>query len=1026
MPETMEPKALEFGKYASPGSWLLSNEAQINERDALVPYAHYLRQAWRELSLSGVLCVEGRPTVYLCEAQSFSADEKRTFQRFAWNQGLVPLLVFITPNSIEVHSAVKIPERVSGATALFDVQQQSSFISAIRHVADALEIGRFVRAVETGQYFGQYSTFFPAEEAVDRCLLNNLLHAARRLNKAGWDLSDAHALLGRALFISFLQERSFIKIDYFPSGAVSLLDILSRPRVDEAKRLLYREFFPRLKREFNGTMFDVTLADEERRTNKAHLDILASFLGRDDMKSGQMTLGFWAYDFRFIPVEIISAIYEDFMKEANPIRKRNEGAYYTPRHLAETAVHVALDGRARSVPNWRVLDPACGSGIFLVAIFNLLAEQWHRNNVTRRKQTKAQALLDILQNQIRGVDLNADACRIAAFSLYLALFEKLQPIDVEEFKEKVSEGPFLPPLVWTSSKQIPKPVIIQGDFIEDTLPLETDFDLVLGNPPWENRGRSQIALQFVRRSKNFLRAGGVGCLILPSALLVNRSGTLDGDWFRSVIVEKIVQLADFRRVLFAATHPCFILRYAQGVAGLDHAIAYETPKLNRFDRRQGVIVVEPEDQKYVLQRDVLSTSLDHRLQSLWSRKFWGTPRDETFLRRLDFYPPLSDLVGTRGSRKRWRASTGFQPHFDKRHYRGYEPVKNPWPLSDPFLDANAPGINLIVHDDQFTTVGRKLREIGASTSKVLFAREDATFRAPMLIYSKGFTKCAFSSHDVHFFDGLRSIAGSQADSDLLRFLVAIFRSQLFKYITFHSGSNFGVGRDQLHVYESLAFPFPLPDHELAAPKAASIVSSAAKVIRALERSSRNKSTSTRRGLIAEATVDLEPLVDAYFQVSSAERILIDDTLAISQPSIHRSDADDDVPSLRLPNSLARRQYADTFCDVLNSRARHNQLNVHAEGRVSESLSLILFTAVFAKGQRPYVEAAGDDALWNALERVRHQAGRYDGRFSYLRGFSFFEADRLHMLKPATTRNWSRTAALNDADAVFEHMARANA
>ncbi len=67
-------------------------------------------------------------------------------------------------------------------------------------------------------------------------------------------------------------------------------------------------------------------------------------------------------------------------------------------------------------------------------MFNLLAEQWRRSNVASRRLTKAQALLDILQTRIRGVDMNPDACRIAAFSLYLALFEKLKPMDVEEFK----------------------------------------------------------------------------------------------------------------------------------------------------------------------------------------------------------------------------------------------------------------------------------------------------------------------------------------------------------------------------------------------------------------------------------------------------------------------------------------------------------------------------------------------------------------------------------------------------------------
>ncbi len=53
--------------------------------------------------------------------------------------------------------------------------------------------------------------------------------------------------------------------------------------------------------------------------------------------------------------------------------------------------------------------------------------------------------------------------------------------------------------------------------------------------------------------------------------------------------------------------------------------------------------------------------------------------------------------------------------------------------------------------------------------------------------------------------------------------------------------------------------------------------------------------------------------------------------------------------------------------------------------------------------------------------VAAAAERKNGPFSYLRGFRYFDADRLHLLKPATMRNWCRTAALNDADAIFEHL-----
>lgn len=1021
MPDRIEP-------HISPSSWFLSKESDIEKWPELLPYSHYLRQAWSELSLTGVLCVDGRPTVYLCEHTSFTNQQKRESHRFVWNQGLVPLLIFLTPDRVEVHSTVKKPEKDQSTDQLFD-DNLSSLIPMLGNSADTLEWAHFVRAIETGQFFQDNAPFFPPNETVDRCLVENLRHTTLKLKAAGWALPRAHELLGRALFVSFLQERQFIKPHYYPEGTTCLLDILKLPRVGETKRLLYREFFPRLKVEFNGTMFDSVLTDEEKHISKTHLDILTDFLSGHDMQSGQMTLDFWAYDFRFIPVETISAIYEEFMKDADLKKQREEGAYYTPRHLAETTLHVALEGRYREAEVWRVLDPACGSGIFLVAMFNLLAEQWRRENLTRRKETKAQALLGILRKQIRGVDVNPVACRIAAFSLYLALFEKLKPMDVEEFKEKVSQTSFLPPLLWTVAEPINTPVILHGDFLEDFLPLERDFNLIIGNPPWESRGKAQIALQFTLRSPLFLCQRGIGCLLLPSAILVNRSGALDAGWFRKVTVEKIVQLADFRFVLFKATHPCFILRYLNDTPSLDHTVTYETPKLNRFDRRQGVFVVEPDDHKLVPQHSVLEAALQKRLQSLWSWKFWGTPRDETFLRRLDFYPPLSETI----SKKNWGGGVGFKPFYPGASQGSPEPLA-PWKLSDKFLSNDDDFPQLVLQEEDFLTLKESLEasehrklKIKASLTHLHRKPDDNVFTPPMVVYSKGFTKFAFSNYDgaVRFFDGLRSITGQKDSANLLRFLSAVMGSRLFKYIAFHSGSNSGIGRDQIHVYESLALPFPLPDNEFAPSNAEEIISEAANIVKRVERSGKRTTATKRADLLNEATDKLGSLVDAYFCVNDAERILIEDTLNIYQPSIHRSNLDTDIPSLAFPKRPARKRYADTLCDVLNRLARKEGVKLNAEARVSKTLNLILLTVIFTDERKPYKEAGGEDELWEGLNRVATAARHTNGSISYLRGFSYFEHDRLHMLKPATMRNWCRSAALNDADAIFEYLVRQN-
>lgn len=1027
MPATDEKLAAQFGEHISHGSLFLSSVEQVEKFPVLLPYAHYLQQAWAELNLGGVLCVDGRPAVYLCEAKRFTTSQKRERQRFVWNQGLVPLLVLLTPGQVEAYSGVRKPLN-PGAP---DDSPDSTLISDLANIAEALECAKFIRSVETGQFFQDHRDFFPPAEAIDRCLVKNLVHAALQLTKAGWKLDRAHALLGRALFVSFLHQRGFIKPHHFPASTKSLLHIVKGRTVEETKRLLYDKggLFPTLRREFNGTMFDAALDIEARDIRKPHLDILADFLGGAEMESGQFTI-FSDYDFRVIPVETISAIYEEFMKEEDLERKCAEGAFYTPRHLAETTLHIAVEDRYAEAANWRVLDPACGSGIFLVGMFNMLAAQWLHDNASRTKKTKAQALLEILQQRIRGVDLNLDACRIAAFSLYLALFEKLQPIDLDEFKEKVRADSFLPPLLWSAKEGLraEPAVIIHGDFLRDKLPLEKNYNLIIGNPPWESRGKEQIALHFVQRTPEFLCDGGIGCLILPTTILVNRHGTLDGNWFRAVTGEKIVQLADYRKLMFAsAIHAGFIIRFQKAKPALEHVVIYETPKVSRFDRRRGVIVVEPDDQKLVTQRDVLAASLQDkkqeqtRLQAIWSRKFWGSPRDEAFLRRLDFLPRLSELVGMRGKAKRWLGGTGFQPHYADKQHKRYKPVNIPWPLTEPFLDAREDDLELVVFKNQLGTVGERLASLGASTKKLLFARPEANFRPPMVVYTEGFTKFAFCSHPTRFQNALRSITGSDEDADLLRFLATVLGSRLMRFQAFHSGSSNGIGRDKLHLYESLNLPFPLPDDELAPANAGDIVREAASIIKSVEKDGAKATASKRKELVEKAKGQLESLVDAYFSVSDNERILVSDTLTFWQPSIHRQNLDMDIPALRFPDDKDREQYAEKLANELNRFSRKQQVRISVEGMASEELNLILITIIFGNEKRPYREAGGDAELWKALARVNKAAQKENGPISYLRGFTYFERDRMHILKPATMRNWSRTSALNDADAAFEYL-----
>ena len=166
---------------------------------------------------------------------------------------------------------------------------------------------------------------------------------------------------------------------------------------------------------------------------------------------------------------------------------------------------------------------------------------------------------------------------------------------------------------------------------------------------------------------------------------------------------------------------------------------------------------------------------------------------------------------------------------------------------------------------------------------------------------------------------------------------------------------------------------------------------------------------------------LEPLVEAYFSVSDTERILISDTLELWQTSIHKQNLDLDIPALRFPDDKDRKRYADTLAGELSRFSRKQQIRISVEGMASEELNLVFVAVIFGSEKRNYRETGGDAELWKALARLNKAAQKDNGAISYLRGFTYCERDHIYILKPATMRNWCRTAALNDADAAFEYL-----
>ena len=132
-------------------------------------------------------------------------------------------------------------------------------------------------------------------------------------------------------------------------------------------------------------------SDHRPPLTAVHLNILSRFRsGREEMHGRAGQYRFWGYDFKYIPIELISAVYDRFLGE-NDAQRRAQGAYYTPMFLADTVISQVWSTLSDATKETgRFLDPACGPGVFLVRSFQRLCEHrrdtrpWPSCTITRR------------------------------------------------------------------------------------------------------------------------------------------------------------------------------------------------------------------------------------------------------------------------------------------------------------------------------------------------------------------------------------------------------------------------------------------------------------------------------------------------------------------------------------------------------------------------------------------------------------------------------------------------------------------
>lgn len=556
--------------------------------------------------------------------------------------------------------------------------------------------------------------------------------------------------------------------------------------------------------------------------------------------------------------------------------------------------------------------------------------------------------------------------------------------------------------------------------------------MVVGNPPWGSIAKpetpagkwcaennvtppdNQIAAAFIRKAPMHVSPDGKVCFVLPHGVLFNHGDTaitFQKDWVTSCSLELVLNLADYQRFLFEAEHPAVVVRFTpRQPKGKQHAIEYWSPKSDWSVTTAEVIAVAPRDRTQVLLKELMASLDGLDAPSIWKQRYWATPRDWRLLDRLFDLPRLRDYIRQihdDEDAKPWIMGQGIQPLGPGDKLEDSKTIELP---SRYFLDARNRQFDLFLNPSGCTELSQ--------TTMVVRGRSGVggvIFEAPHVIVTRGFSRCAYADFDVAFRSSIRGIHGPKHDAQLLAFLAAYLKAPIAKYFLFHT-SNWGLSRAEVQDNELLRLPFPLPRNHNNPKDAEKIVSRVAEIVGAASKSV--KHSSEQKAAVANAMAQIEPLIDEYFDILPMERDLINDTINVSIPSTRPTRARPAVPTVMNSSAEQRKQYIVRVCEMLNRWSRRGPSGVRGQAVASEKLGVGL--AVLEKVDRARLDAPMEQlegSLTESLARLQKLVSRKQAALDFVRGVKVFDGNRLYVVKPLAQRNWTLTAAMNDADEI---------
>lgn len=460
------------------------------------------------------LKVEGGPKIYI-EAKSLSKDLERGFDKtsgegkrtyveqtinYAYNSGVSWALLTNGKRWILFNAYWKgtNKDRVAFDLEIDDFLKDNNF-DKIKLLAK-----EYVVTGKLDEYFKDR----PFRNPVDEEVVTFLLECRRALtesvikNNEGKYTTDQlregiHRILDRLVFYKICEDRDIL--DY--NRVKKTFDIFREDKSSQSFVIGLKSYYDWFNRIYDGEMFGPHFCEDFIVDNSVY---------------EMMVDGLYQYDFATIGADILGRIYENYLGNTlqelekglkwviDSKERKRFGQYYTPQYV----VNYIIDN-VGITRNSKILDPACGSGAFLIKAYDKLKllNQEHIKRITQRKKhnlseedfkkwreeelpkIEEESINQILARNIHGVDLNPESVELTKVNLWLRSIQKDTPLN--KLENNIACGNSLISGTEDELKQY------FGDDWDRKRPFDWEkkfldvfekggFDVVIGNPPYFN------------------------------------------------------------------------------------------------------------------------------------------------------------------------------------------------------------------------------------------------------------------------------------------------------------------------------------------------------------------------------------------------------------------------------------------------------------------------------------------------------------------------------------------------------------